>query len=73
MYWLYAIFEVVNIGEVLSAKDWQEALTSALRLECIEVIPGPYNGVLSGRRFTKVLDYTGLDRIGNDNLGGKGA
>lgn len=72
MYWLYAIFEVVTIGEVLSAKDWQEALASALRLECIEVIPGPYNGVLSGRRFTKILDYTGLDRIGNDNLGGRG-
>lgn len=61
MSWVDTMFETMRAGSLLTVNQWLEALRSALRWECIEIIPGPYNGCLSGRRFTRVLEYTGFN------------
>lgn len=72
MSWLDTIFEILGTTDTFTKAQLLDALRWALKWECIEVIPGPYNKSLSGRRFTKIQEFTGLTNKRELADGGEG-
>lgn len=64
MDWLDAMIETIITGRYsITQREWECALVEALKKGSVGILLGPWNGSLSGRRFTRIIDYTGIDTI----------
>jgi hypothetical protein len=58
MSWLSAMCELAADRTVLSEEEWNTVIGRSLPADRIHVLPGPFGGRLSSKRFIRLLHYT---------------